>query len=36
MTVEFVLDYWPMMLFVPSLLVLIAILALVTRVIDRD
>jgi hypothetical protein len=35
-TVEFVLDYWPMLLFVPSLLVLVAILALVTRVLDRD
>ncbi len=33
---EFVLDYWPMLLFVPSLLVLVAILALVTRVLDRD
>jgi hypothetical protein len=36
MTVEFLLDYWPIALFVPSLLVLIAILAVVTRVIDRD
>jgi hypothetical protein len=33
---ELVLDYWPMLVFVPALLVLIATLALITRLVDRD
>jgi len=36
MDMEFVLHYWPMVVFVPALLVLIAVLATVTRLIDRD
>lgn len=30
------LDHWPMLVFVPALLVLIAALATITRLIDRD
>lgn len=32
---EFVVDYWPMVVFVPSLLVLIALLATVTHFMDK-
>ena len=34
-TWEILLDYWPIALFVPGILVLIALLALVTRMVDR-
>lgn len=33
---EIVLHYWPILVFVPALLVLIAALALITRLVDRD
>lgn len=35
-TMKFVLDYWPMVVFVPSILVLIAVLAIITRIVDDD
>ena len=32
---QFVLDYWPMVVFLPVLLVLFALLAVITRLTDR-
>ena len=33
---NFAMEYWPMVVFVPSILVLIAVLALITRIVEDD
>ena len=35
-TWDIVLDYWTVTLFLPGVLILLAIIALITRIADRD
>jgi hypothetical protein len=33
---DFVLDYWTVTIFLPSVLLLIALLAFITRIVDKE